>query len=176
MSGVQYLSPSRPGIPAFNGTLASGLSPWWLFDYVNGSTAGIWNATVILTVIVVNGTAIALAISWSQDMLGASWETMVGAPTLDSAAVMQTAVGVNTSYMAAHPDLNASFGVSWHPGGPFYGWFWTVGFTSCAPFIQVFGSGSTSYNGSSFGMFINDTTGAPDGTTFPQSTQCSSLG
>ena len=180
-SGVQYLTAARPGVPAFHGEFSSGVAPWWIFRYVNGSSVGNWNATVYLTVIVANGTATAIAISWDGfESMGTEWETMVGAPTLDSPDVMTTALAVNTSFIAANPNLNASIGVRWgpllsaNPGS--FGWLWEVDFSACSPFAQGSAIGSNSYNTTVLGVFINDTTGAPYGDAMPESLPCSVIG
>ena len=58
---LHYLTTARPDIPRFGGSLSSGLSPWWLFWYDNGTTGGIFGDANLLFVAVVDGTGIALA-------------------------------------------------------------------------------------------------------------------
>jgi hypothetical protein len=156
---IHYLTPARPGIPAFDGSLSSGLSPWWLFQYTNGTTTvvahGGPNETVILGVVVVNGTATALATYSSILNVGIPL-AIPGAGIIDSPAAMAAAVASNTSFVGVHPDLNASFWPEFLPIPPGQGWYWTVALTTC-------GNYTTAYNGSAYYVEVNATSGAVPG-------------
>jgi hypothetical protein len=172
ISSLHYLTSARPNVSAFDGSLASGLSPWWLFQYWNGTTT--LDGTVVLMVVVTNGTATAVATVASRSI---AVVTVSGQPTMDSPAVMALAVTENSSYMTAHPRLNATFGPSYEGSGPIVGWMWNVEFSTCAPFAQIFESGTTTYNGTYLGALVNDTSGALlPGELGPLNQTCSTLG
>jgi hypothetical protein len=168
---VHYLSTERPGVPAFGGSVSSGLSPWWLFEYGNGTTTEPRNETIVLAVVVVNGTAIALATLSSALSLGVP-PSIPGTGVVDSPAAVAAAIASNTSFVDAHPGLNASYGLFSSAQSA----TWYITFTTCAPFGQVYTTGSTEYNGTSYAVPINASSGAagfPDG---PTTEHCSSLG
>jgi hypothetical protein len=172
---VTYLTPARPEIPTFDGSLSSGLSPLWVFAYSNGTTTTnngtttISNATLDLDVVVLNGTAIALA-TFSPRCADGGQIAIPGSGIVDSPVALAAAVASNSSYIDAHPELNASFGLGLIPGGQgqpqWLGWGWGVQFTTCAPFAQIFSSGSI-YNGSAYDDIVNASTGVafPGGST-----------
>jgi len=160
---IHYLTPARPGIPPFDGSISSGLSPWWLFQYDNGTTTA-RNETVILGVIVANGTATAVATFSSALDLGVPSVTLPGTGIIDSPAAVAAAVASNTSFVDAHPDLNASFLPQFLRLGP--GWVWLVTFTTCGPF-----EGSTS-SGTSYFVEVNATSGTVPGSVPPMSGPC----
>lgn len=177
---IRYLTSSRPQIPAFGEPLSSGLSPWWLFEYNNGTTINGTighNETVVLGVVVVNGTAIPLAIFSTLLDLGVP-ASIPQAGLVDTSTVMAAAVASNTSFIDSHPGLNASFWLKYQRGpSPTGGWSWFVQFTTCAPFEQIYQNNSTSYTGYSYGtLAVNATTGVEWGFGFPLTEMCSTLG
>ena len=173
---LHYLTTARPDIPRFGGSLSSGLSPWWLFWYDNGTTGGIFGDANLLFVAVVDGTGIALA-TGTTTYQSAVPPQSPGAPTLDSPAAMAVAVTSNASYIDAHPGLNASFTPSYYNFPGLRGWFWNAYFSTCAPFAQVYQQGATQYNGTFYGAAVNATSGALLGSGgSPQKLACSSLG
>jgi hypothetical protein len=184
-----YLTAARPGVPAFDGSLSSGTAPWWLFEYENGSfyhfiTNGeknVINETILLDVVVVNGTALALA-TWSSqcDLILSPVVPYTG--IVDSPVAMATALDANASFIAAHPRLNSSLGLDWlentsTPGGP-PTLNWVATFTTCAPGTQYFGDNSTSYLGYSLEVFVSAAEGslAPGFEYVPATLECSSTG
>jgi hypothetical protein len=146
---ISYLTPLRPGLPAFNGSYVSGVSPFWFFVYTNGTVNGPpYNALHLLAVIVENGTASAVATMW-----GAYWThaiPTVGSPVLDSPAAMAVAIASNASFIDSHPDLNVTFGVAYFSSPLMVGWYWGVGFSTCSPLV---------HSGTEYGGWINATTG-----------------
>jgi hypothetical protein len=176
-SGIHYLTSARPEVPVFNGSLASGLSPWWFFEYTNGTTNA-RDETNLLAVVVVNGTATALATFASPARTGVPPYSPSGAPAMDSPAAMAVAVTSNSSYINAHPRLNVTFGPTYRNATGFeVGWFWDAYFSTCAPFGQMFGAGATQFNGTFYGAEVNDTSGAlVSGSGEPQQMTCSSWG
>jgi hypothetical protein len=172
---THYLTSARPNIPAFSGSLSSGLSPWWLFEYSNGTTAD--GNPVVLLVVVVNGTATALATAVSNSIVVPT-VPFPGHPTMDSPAVMALAVTENSSYVNAHPGLNATFSPVYEDSPGFaVGWIWTVEFSVCAPFGQILVSGTATYNGTSLAAEVNDTSGALlSGGFGPMNMLCSTAG
>ncbi len=171
---THYLTTARPEIPPFGGSLSSGLSPWWFFQYNNGSTDA-RGQSIILAVVVVNGTGIAAATGSSPEY-GGVLTPSPGAPILDSPAAMAIAVTGNTSYISAHPGLNVSFGPHYSDIPGQQGWFWVADFSTCAPFGQSFSQGATQYNGTFYFAEVNDSSGSLLNTGSPQQTTCSSLG
>jgi hypothetical protein len=172
LENLHYLTSARPAVPAFGGSLASGLSPWWLFGYDNGTTSAS-NETIVLAVVVVNGTATPLATFSSGCDIGAQYP-IPNAGIIDSPVALAAAVTTNSSFFAAHPGLNASFGLS-GPAGP-AGRVWGVYFTSCAPFDQIEAGNWTSYTGWDYGVGINATTGIQSLFGIPGTVTCSSFG
>jgi hypothetical protein len=165
---IHYLTPARPGIPAFDGPVSSGLSPWWLFEYANGTTTVIThggpNETVVLGVVVVNGTATALATFASILSVGIP-RAIPGAGIIDSPAAMVAALASNTSFVGAHPDLNASLWPEFLPISSAQGWYWTVALTTC-------GAYTTAYNGSVYTVEVNATSGAMPSPGSTSSVRC----
>jgi hypothetical protein len=171
---IHYLTATRPEIPAFSGSLSSGLFPWWTFQYTNGTLA-LDNETVILVVVVVNDGAIALATEYGPDFTGVV-PTLPTAGIVDSDAAMSTAVAVNASFIHSHPGLNASLTLS-TPQPPSLGEVWSITLTTCAPWTQVFSSGTSSYTGSEYLIDVNSTTGHQSPTPAQaESPTCSSYG
>ncbi len=153
LPGVQYLTSALPYVPAFNGSLGSGLSPLWLFVYTNGTTALF--GSVVLVVVVVNGTATALASGASPEI---AVVPVVGNPIMDSPAVMALAVTENSSFFNAHPEVNASLNLYYRNDSEGVGWFWAAEFNTCPAFEQSDGSSFT--YGSALIAVVNDTSGA----------------
>jgi hypothetical protein len=169
---THYLTTLRPEIPAFNGSLALGLSPFWIFYFSNG-TIGPRNETNTLVVVVVNGTAIAFETTATPCTLGVQTPLPVSG-LLDSPAALTDALATNASFFVAHPHLNASMGIGVEGRG--VGPEWATSFTTCAPFTQFFDSNTTAYPGYSYGVLVNATTGAQLGSSIPEGATCSSFG
>lgn len=167
--GYRYLSPTHPGVPAFAGSYSSGQSPYWLLDYFNGTT--------LLAVVVVNGTATAW-VTYTTPIYPPLDPARLAIPKtglLDSPAVIAAAEAANASFQRTHPGLNASFTLE---KGYFHGtlgYWWSVVFTSCAPFPQVFGNGITESEGISDQSVVNGTSAAAT-EVIPGFTHCSSFG
>ncbi|MGI0071858.1 MAG: hypothetical protein ACRECT_07350 [Thermoplasmata archaeon] len=168
---LHHLTGARPEVPAFTGALSSGLAPWWTFQYSNG-TVDARNFTNLLVVAVVNGTATPILTMTCAGVSGVP-PALPSGRVLDSPAILAAAVGSNASFFRAHPDLNASFGLTGADETPF-GVVWMTSSTSCAPFVQsLFGP---SFPGVSWTLIVNDTTGALPGLSFPENVACSSPG
>jgi hypothetical protein len=150
---MHYLTSTRPNASAFNGSIASGFSPLWLFVYTNGTT--ILFGPAVLIVVVVNGTAIPFASGMSPTIATPS---LVGHPTMDSPAVMALAVTENSSYINAHPVLNATLSVAYWNDSRAVGWVWEAAFTTCPAFEPSYVSGVT--NGSTLVSLVNDSSDA----------------
>jgi hypothetical protein len=173
-NSIQFLTTDRPTVPAFNGSFSSGLAPWWVFDYTNGTTSVEGNAN-LLAVVVVNGTAIPLATGSCFGVPGVPPVTPPG-PAMDSPAALALAVATNTSYVEGNSALNASFSPVFYSIPGMEGWYWDVVFTTCAPFEQFGGAGYSTYNGTEYGVSINATSGATPGQGLVEAVSCSSLG
>jgi hypothetical protein len=149
-----FLTSARPGMPAFAGSLSSGLSPWWLFFYSNGTT--------VLAVVVVNGTGTAWA-TFSSPCYPAANPASSEIPStgiVDSPVAMAAAAESNVSFLSAHPGVNASFSLHWGAFNGTLGYWWDVTFTTCAPFPQIMTSpGPPPHNGSYDGDIVNATSG-----------------
>jgi hypothetical protein len=169
---THFLTTARPEIPAFNGSLALGLSPFWIFSFSNGTTSA-HNQTNLLVVLVVNGTATAFATINTPCVLGIP-NPLPSSGFLDSPAALTDSLATNTSFFVAHPHLNATFQIQELGRG--VGPEWGASFTTCAPFEQFFTSNSTSYPGYSYDVGLNATTGTQLGYTIPGSATCSSIG
>lgn len=154
MAGMHYLTSARPNASAFNGSLDSGLSPLWLFVYTNG-TALLFGPAVLI-VDVVNGTATAFATGSSPEI--PVEPKVVGQPTMDSPAVMALAATENSSYINAHPVLNASLDLGYWNNSRAVGWVWVAAFTTCPTFEPSYGSEVT--NGTVLVAYVNDTSDA----------------
>lgn len=171
-STIHYLTSSRPQIPVYGGPLAAGLAPWWTFVYSNGTTDR-FNQTILLIVVVVNGVATAMATESGPAAMGTT-PTLPGVGVVDSPAMMAAAAASSVSFVEAHPGINASFGLSYEP--PDFGLVWSVGFTTCAPFEQIFSSGISSYSGTELSVSLNGTTGIVADPGFAVTETCSTYG
>jgi hypothetical protein len=172
---VRYLTSARPPVPALRDPLSSGLSPWWLFEYDNGTTTT-RNLTVVLGIVVVNGTASPLAIFSTLLDVGVP-SSIPSTGLVDTPVAMSAAIASNTSFVGAHPGLNATLILS--PGGPppAKQWWWLIDFTTCLPFFQLFGANGTTYPGLHLGAQVNATSGIDPFTgILPDTVTCSSTG
>jgi hypothetical protein len=157
---LHYLSSDRPVIPAWQGSPSSGLVPWWLFQYENGSNAptsdtpGAANGTVVLDVVVVNGTATALLIDSTICVQGVQPALLVGNLS-DTPNVMGSAFATNASFFDSHPEINASLQLG---NVQSLGLQWLVEFSTCSPFGE-FTLGTASYVGWQYEVQLNATTG-----------------
>ncbi|MCI4372977.1 MAG: hypothetical protein L3K02_04975 [Thermoplasmata archaeon] len=159
-SALHFLTSARPSVPPYGGSLAAGLSPWWLFEYTNGTD-------LVLAVVVVNGTAMAWA-TWIPTCGPVGGTANDGLPTaglVDSPAVMATAVAYNNAFLGDHSRANASFSVQMGmgpPGSPDQGqWWWFATVTTCAPFPPAFAAYGDTQNGTYYVTDVDAATGLP---------------
>jgi hypothetical protein len=170
---IHYLTSSRPQVPAYGGSLAAGLAPWWAFEYSNDTTDQ-FNQTITLVVVVVNGGAMALATESGPASVGIP-PALPDEGLVDSPAMMAAAVASDVSLIGTHPGVNASFGMSAY-ASPALGLVWTVGFTTCSPFDQIFSSGTATYTGLESFVDLNSTTGSAVAPGYIQFETCSTYG
>jgi hypothetical protein len=151
---THFLTSARPLIPNFHGALSSGLAPYWLFEYSNGTDS--------LGVVVVNDSGIALATLSGVCAGGGAPSPIPDADLINSPTAMAAAAGSNLSFITSHPGLNASFEIvpQLNASGDVADWEWVVSFTTCSPFFQLFGSNTTSYEGLEYNVAVNATSGA----------------
>jgi hypothetical protein len=169
---LHFLTLARPGVPSFNGSVGSGLSPWWLFEYAN-------KTAVVLAVVVVNGTASAWA-TWGPGCgpMVANWTNYAIPSTgvVDSPSVATTAAEYNSAFFQRHSRINASFSLQMGvgpPGAPDEGqWWWFVTFTTCAPFPPAFAASPVTENGSYYIVDVDAATGLPYLGSFGSQARC----
>ncbi|MGD0588362.1 MAG: hypothetical protein ABSA63_06165 [Thermoplasmata archaeon] len=156
-----FLTSVQPRIPVFDGSLASGLSPSWLFQYSNGTSApeGIYS----LAVIVVNGTAIPW-VTFLTACLASDSLPFVALPAtgiVDSPTALAAAVNSSASFINAHPGLNASFDLIQGYFNATEGYWWSVTLTTCAPVPFPSALGGPPSDGTSLDEYVNATSGLP---------------
>lgn len=130
----------------------------------------------MLWVVVVNGTAVPLAIA-PMPVYGQSTLPAVPATGLvSSPAAMGVAAASNASFVAAHPGLNASLALIYQVTPSQQnrsGWFWRAQFTACSPWGgTIFSANWTYCTGVVYSISINATTGTTPFSGFPGTETC----
>lgn len=172
---LHFLTTSRPGIPSFSGSRASGDAPWWLFQYENGTSivlgSGI-SETSVLDVVVVNGSATPLLTASTLCDQGL-FPAIPFAGVVNSSAVAPTAVASNASFVDSHPGINVTLSLMVATGvGP----QWTLAFTTCPAFGQSAEPGLPSTSGWKYLVSFDGSTGLQTGSALPAIVSCSATG
>lgn len=138
-----------PAVPAYDGSIDSGLAPFWVLAYSNASSTS-------LIVVVVNGTALdAGTVDPSALCVAPAYGDVPAVGSFSSSAAAVAAGAVNASFLATFPGLNATLSLAESgSGGTSAVWEWLVEFTSCPAGPQVFGPSTPHYPGELDGQVV----------------------